>query len=259
MATFLFDKIVFGPVFSRRLGISLGINLLPNDCKVCNFNCIYCECGITPHFNLKNINFHKRENIFKALENKLIYLKKNNEVINTITFAGNGEPTLHPYFPEIIDDTIKLRNVYSPKINIAVLSNSTTIYNKKIFTALKKIDKNILKFDSAYKKTIEILNNPPKSFNIYQTIENLKKFNGQLIIQTLFIEGKHKGKIISNATDREIEAWLRLIKEIKPKEIMIYTIERDTPYPGLNKIPIEKLSEIAKKAEDLGFKIHISK
>ncbi len=258
MATFLFDEIIFGPVNSRRLGISLGINLLPNDSKFCNFNCIYCECGLSPIPNSIQNKFHTREEVKNALENKLKYLTSNKKKLTTITYAGNGEPTLHPSFAEIIDDTIFLRKKYYPEVEIAVLSNATTLKSKKVFLALNKIEKNILKLDSAFQETADLLNQPFGNYSIDEVITRLKNFHGNFILQTMFIQGRFKGKLVNNASDKEIEALLNVIKTVNPKEVMIYTIERDTPYPDLFKVPKEKLHEIASKVKKLGFSVQVS-
>ena len=259
METFLFDSIIFGPVNSRRLGISLGINLLPNDCKVCNFNCIYCECGWTN----KNIpssrkKFHPRFHVKENLENKFKELKKSGSPIETITFAGNGEPTLHPDFDKIIDDTIELRNKYFSSAQIAVLSNSTLINKKSVFNALNKVEQNILKIDSAFEETINTHNDPPENFNLDELVEDLKKFKGNLIIQTLFLKGVYDGKTIDNTTKKEVDAWLKLIQKISPKLVMIYTIKRNTPTHKLFQIPFSDLESIAKRMEKQGIKTQIS-
>ena len=176
MPVFLFDEIIFGPVKSRRLGVSLGINLLPLDCKYCNFDCIYCECGRTYKEKYTGDKFHPRDQVKKELERVLIEMKNNNNPPDVITFAGNGEPTIHPDFEGIIDDTTVIRDKYFKDARIAVLSNATLIQNKKIFNALNKVDDNILKLDSAFDETVRFLNNPPKSFSVNKLINNLKKF-----------------------------------------------------------------------------------
>lgn len=258
MATFLFDSTIFGPVISRRLGESLGINLLPNNRKICNFNCIYCECGPTYSPNIKNFNIPSRTEVRDKLRDRLRHIKTKGLFIDTITFAGNGEPTLHPDFPEIIDDTIELRNNYLPETRIAILSNATLTGNNKIFNALSKVDLNILKLDSGYRETNRTINCPLRPFNLDETIENLKKFNGSLIIQTLFFKGVYNGKEVNNATSKEVTKWLQIINDIKPESVMIYTIARDTPNKGLQKLPFDDLVKISKKVEKLGIKTHIS-
>jgi wyosine [tRNA(Phe)-imidazoG37] synthetase (radical SAM superfamily) len=259
MATFLFNEIIFGPVKSRRLGVSLGINLLPIDKKICNFNCIYCECGWTKDTVKINTHFPSRIDVFLALEQRLTDMKKRNESPDVITFAGNGEPTLHPEFPGIIDDTIILRNKYFRNAKIAVLSNATTITNEVIKKALMKVDQNILKLDSAFSSTVCIHNQPNNEINIENLINELTGFNGNLIIQTLFVRGEYNGRKIDNTTPVEIEAWLKAIERIKPSMVMIYTISRDTPVGGqLEKVPVKELREIAAQVNILGIKTQVS-
>ena len=259
MPTFLFDRIIFGPVKSRRLGVSLGINLLPATKKLCNFNCIYCECGWTFDTSKERSNLPKRADIFKALEQKLSELKEKNRPPDVITFAGNGEPTLHPDFPGIVDDCIELRNKYFPKARIAVLSNSSTITIPRVKEALLKVDQNILKLDSGFDLTVRVHNQPRVNIKVAELISNLKSFNGQLIIQTLFLRGSFNGKVINNTTPGEIEAWLKAIDMIKPYEVMIYTISRDTPEEGqLTKVPMAELKRIAALVNRLGIKTSVS-
>jgi len=259
MPTFLFDKIVFGPVKSRRLGVSLGINLLPVNRKVCNFNCIYCECGWTGKINIKKEPLPTRKEVYEALEKKLISMKSENKAPDVITYAGNGEPTLHPEFAGIIDDSIELRNKYFPDARIAVLSNSTAIKRPEIRKALLKVDSNILKLDSAFDLTVRIHNQPAVNISTDELIKDLEGLNGQLIVQTLFLRGRYKGKVIDNTTPEEISAWLKAIEKIKPSEVMIYTISRDTPDGGeLEKVPLEELRRIASMVNKLGIKTQVS-
>ena len=257
MSTFLFDKTIFGPVNSRRLGISLGINLLPNSRKVCNFNCIYCECGWNP-----DISSHEQlptvEEVERLLNIRLAEMKNTNQPLNVITFAGNGEPTMHPKFSEIIDITRTLRDKYFPAVEIAVLSNATLVFKPAIFDALKKVDKNILKIDSAFDDTCTLLNKPTSVFKISELVNNLKKFEGNLIIQTMFVKGNYEGTIFDNTTDKEVNAWLAILSQIKPGLVMIYTIERDTPSDNIIKIPIATLHEIANKVKGIGFDVSVS-
>jgi len=259
MSTFLFDRIIFGPVKSRRLGVSLGINLLPASRKVCNFNCIYCECGWTTDKTADKSALPKRDEIYRALERKLSEMKSKKSAPDVITFAGNGEPTLHPDFPAIVDDTIELRNRYFPEARIAVLSNSTTITIPSVKEALLKVDQNILKLDSGFDLTVRVHNQPRVNVKVAELIGNLRKFNGQLIIQTLFLRGTHNGKSIDNTSKSEIEAWLRAVEMIKPYEVMIYTISRDTPEGSmLEKVPLSELKRIAGMVNKLGIKTSVS-
>lgn len=256
MATFLFDSIVFGPVRSRRLGVSLGINLLPTNSKVCSFDCIYCECGWTA--SMDSGNLPTRDQVRWALDKKLSQMQLLGDSLDVITFAGNGEPTLHPDFAGIIDDTIQIRDHYFPNARIAVLSNATMLHRADVNNALTLVDQNILKLDSAFENTIQVLNQPLIKFDLKTLVEQLKQFSGNLIIQTLFVRGRIKDQIIDNTTPDEINAWLKLIAEIRPKEVMVYTIARDTPVHDLTKVSVDELNEIAKRVAALGFPVQVS-
>ncbi|HPT30802.1 MAG TPA: radical SAM protein [Prolixibacteraceae bacterium] len=258
MATFLFDEIIFGPVISRRLGVSLGINLLPVDSKVCSFDCIYCECGRNPRNKKTGSRLPRREEVRNRLEEVLKELGSKNRTPDVITFAGNGEPTLHPQFPAIIDDTLELRNGYAPKARIAVLSNATMLHRPAVFEALLKVDDNIQKLDSAIEDTIRAMDCPAPGFQLHKTVGLLQKFEGKVTIQTMFIQAEFQGKSIDNTTSSEIEAWIGLLKEIKPAVVMIYTIARDTPIESIKKIPASQLNEIAKKVKAAGFEVQVS-
>ena len=259
MSTFLFDEIIFGPVKSRRLGVSLGINLLPTRKKICNFNCIYCECGWTKDINKALSRLPDRKEVFRALDHKLSELKSNGKPPDVITYAGNGEPTLHPEFPGIIDDSIFLRDKYFKKTKIAVLSNSTTISDPLIKEALLKVDMNILKLDSAFDSTIVKHNQPRLKIKAEDIINNLISFNGKVIVQTLFLRGTYNGKEIDNTTPEEIDAWLNAIERIKPSEVMIYTLSRDIPDgASLTKVSVPELKGIAEKVEAIGIRTQVS-
>jgi len=257
MATFLFDSIVFGPVTSRRLGNSLGINLLPADKKICSFNCIYCECGLTLHGSTVS-GMPTRKEVRNELGKWLKYNNRLRTPLDTLTFAGNGEPTLHPEFSAIVEDTVELRDRYNTGVKIAVLSNATRISNNSVFKALLKTDLNILKLDSGFEETINLINAPVARFNLGETIKRLKKFNGKLIIQSLFFRGRVNHQAVDNMTPQEIEKWLDAMELIKPESIMIYTLARETPVDGLVKASHKELQAIARQAEDRGFQVQIS-
>ena len=257
MSGFLFSDIVFGPVRSRRLGDSLGINLLPVARKFCSFNCIYCECGWTPDETTERKPLPKREEIAQLLEGKLLELKENNMPPDALTFAGNGEPTIHPEFDLIVKDTIALRDKYFPKAYTTVLSNSSMIHKPNIFEALKMVDKNILKLDAGSQEQMERINLPHTSINIESLVDNLSKFNGDVIVQTLFLRGSHNDQIIDNTSEEEIQLWLSHIEKIKPKLVMIYPIDRRTPAKDLEKISKDELQEIAERVHLLGIKTEI--
>ncbi len=257
MSTFLFDSIIFGPVWSRRLGESLGVNLLPANRKVCNFNCVYCECGLTPN-ETPYSEFPSREVVKKLLGERLLEMKKNGEYLNSITFAGNGEPTLHPDFAGIMSDTVELRNTILPEVKITVLSNATRAGISNIFDALSQADLNILKLDSAIESTLLHINCPKGNFNFQDLINTLKRFKGKLIIQTLFFRGKFMGNDIDNSTGEEISAWLKVIESIRPECVMIYSLARDTPVQGLERIGIEGLTAIANRVEELNIAVQVT-
>jgi wyosine [tRNA(Phe)-imidazoG37] synthetase (radical SAM superfamily) len=258
MPTFLFDKIVFGPVQSRRLGISLGINLLPTDSKICNFDCIYCECGWTEKIKSRKAVLPSRNEVKDALEFKLREMASKKKLPDVITFAGNGEPTMHPEFEGIISDTIQLRNSICPNAGIAVLSNATLIHKMSVSRALQKVDQNILKLDTVIEKSYQLINKPAAGVRISKVIENLKEFPGRLIIQTLFLTGIFEGENIDNTREEELEGLISVYKLIQPEKIMIYTFDRDTPAKGLKKISASGLSGIRERLEREGFRVEVS-
>jgi wyosine [tRNA(Phe)-imidazoG37] synthetase (radical SAM superfamily) len=259
MSTFLFDSIVFGPVRSRRLGISLGINLLPVKCKVCTFDCIYCECGWTSGTGTAKQQLPSRSEVYSALRDKLFSMSQNGEGPDVITYAGNGEPTMHPEFEGIIDDSIALRDEFFPKARISVLSNASNIHRESVRRALGKVDMNVLKLDSAIPSTVALLNQPSGAYDIGRVVENMKLFNGRFILQTLFVRGEYNGKIIDNTSPDEIAAWLDIVNELKPQSVMVYTIDRDTPIgKNLHKVPAAELKDIASMVESLGIPVSVS-
>ena len=253
----LFDQVIFGPVRSRRLGLSLGVNLLPIDAKICSFNCLYCECGFNT--TMKEFPFPTREQVAEILETKLKQMVADGDIPNVITFAGNGEPTLHPQFEEIIDDTIKLRNRFCPSAKVSVLSNSTRVHKPHIFAALGKVDNNILKFDSAIDRTMKLIDQPVgKHINVEWLVEQLRRFEGRLIIQTMFIRGEYNYEAFDNTTDVEVEAWLNAMERIKPQQIMIYSLDREAPVKNLQKVNVDELNLIAEKARARGFDVSVA-
>lgn len=257
MATFLFDDIIFGPVKSRRLGASLGINLLPASRKSCNFNCIYCECGWNSGSDLKS-RLPSREEIRMRLETALSELRTSGARLDRITFAGNGEPTVHPDFPGIIDDTISLRDRIVPGVRIAVLSNASRLDIPEIFDALGRIEMNILKLDSADQMTVTLINQPPPGYSIEKVIDGMIRFRGRFILQTLFLKGEFGGIAFDNTRDEEIRNWLEVVKTVKPEMVMVYTIDRDTPVDTIRKIKPETLDAIARQVGKLGIPVQVS-
>ena len=239
MSTIIYPSPIFGPVQSRRLGISLGINLLPADGKVCSFDCIYCECGFNEDHR-PQLPLPTREEVAAALERKLQQMKEDGQMPDVLTFAGNGEPTCHPHFAEIIDDTIRLRDQYCPQAKVSVLSNSTMIHRQAVHDALMRVDNNILKLDTVDIDFIRLVDHPNGTYDVNAIIERMKAFNGHLIIQTMFL----KGPGIDNTTDHYVAPWLEAVKAIKPQQVMIYTIDRETPDQSLRKATHEELDAI---------------
>lgn len=251
MSTVIYPSPIFGPIHSRRLGVSLGINLLPADGKSCTFDCIYCECGFNrDHRPTKKLP--TREEVATALEAKLKDMKQNGPTPDVLTFAGNGEPTSHPHFPEIMDDTLRLRDKYFPNAKVSVLSNSTFIHRPAVHNALMRIDNNILKLDTIDPVYINKVDRPVGNYDVKNIIEGLKSFHGHVIIQTMFMKGKIDGEDVDNTGDEYVLPWLEAVKEIAPKEVMIYTIDRETPDHDLQKASHEELDRIRDKVIETG-------
>ncbi len=243
MSTIIYPSPIFGPVHSRRLGISLGINLLPADGKVCSFDCIYCECGFNEDHR-PSLPLPTREEVAEKLEQKLQAMVEEQQLPDVLTFAGNGEPTCHPHFAEIIADTIRLRNQYCPKAKVSVLSNSTMIHRQAVHDALMLVDNNILKLDTIDPIYINKVDHPNGTYDVNTIIERMKAFNGHLIIQTMFMRGECNGESVDNTGEAYVGPWLEAVKDIKPQQVMIYTIDRETPTQGLLKATHEQLDQI---------------
>ena len=252
MSTIIYPSPIFGPVHSRRLGISLGINLLPPDGKICSFNCIYCECGFNEDHR-PTLPMPTREEVAIKLEEKLRQMVAEGQLPDVLTFAGNGEPTCHPHFAEIIDDTIRLRNQYCPKAKVSVLSNATMIHRQTVHDALMRVDNNILKLDTIDPIYINKVDRPNGPYDVNAIIERLKAFHGHVIIQTMFMRGTTKWSMVNgqwsmgsvdNTGEEYVAPWLEAVKAIKPQQVMIYTIDRETPAQGLLKATHEQLDAI---------------
>lgn len=252
----LFHEIIIGPIHSRRLGRSLGVNLLHQEAKICSFNCIYCECGW--NFNAES-HQPSRTEVRGALEKRMMELAEAGQGIDVITFAGNGEPTTHREFPQIIDDTIVLRNKYFPDARISVLSNATMVWKPDVRDALLRVDNNIQKLDSAVQSTVELINKPQGRYSVEKVIANLARFDGEVIIQTLFLRGEYGGKVVDNTTEEEVEAWLEALGRIRPKEVMLYSLDRATPARNLIKVEAPELQKIADRVEALGIRTQVTK
>lgn len=249
--TSLYDNIIFGPIRSRRLGLSLGVNLLPIESKLCSFDCIYCECGWNAdHRGVRR--FNSREDVRTMLREVLSLMVNEGTPPDVITFAGNGEPTMHPDFEGVIDDTIALRDELCPAAKVSVLSNATQIHREDVRRALCRVDNNILKLDSAFDDKVQLINKPQGAYSVARTVELLEQFHGQLIIQTMFLRGEYNGQRVDNTTEEQVSAWLKLIERIVPRQVMVYSLDRDTPCPTLEKVSREELQLIAQRVEALG-------
>ncbi len=248
---FLWDQIAFGPIKSRRLGNSFGINLLPTKHKICTFDCIYCECGWTMEKSLDTSHFPPLNVVNEAIENHLKHCKKNNVEIDSLTFSGNGEPTLHPDFAPIIDNLILLRDQYYPNAVISCLSNSTQLLQNSVKEALLKIENPILKLDAATPELFELINKPTVPIKVEEVIEALAHFKHRYILQTLFFRGEFEGFPFDNGAEPHFSAWLKVVADTQPKKLMIYSLDRATPAQNILPYSADELAVITEKANSL--------
>lgn len=253
MSTIIYPSPIFGPVHSRRLGTSLGINLLPADGKVCTFDCIYCECGFNADHR-PTLRMPTRQQVAQALEARLQDMQQHGPTPDVLTFAGNGEPTANPDFPSIIDDTLRLRDRYFPKARVSVLSNATQVVRPEVHKALMKVDYNIQKLDTVSRVYINKVDRPTGHYDLEAVIGALKAFGGHVIIQTMFMHGPG----VSNTSAEYVEPWLSAVREIAPQQVMIYTIDRETPDPTLQKATKEELDAIATQVRSAGIECSVS-
>ena len=258
MVTILFHDTIFGPIHSRRLGTSLGINLMPNDGKICSFDCLYCEAGFNAQ-GAGTTGVSRRKEVAEALRAKLQAMHNAGDRLDVITFSGNGEPTLCPDFPEIVDDVIALRDEFYPNVKISVLSNSTMIGKPEVVAALRKVDNNILKLDSAVESTMRAIDRPADSgFTVERVVDRLCQFSGECIVQTMMLRGTHCGTAIDNTTDAEIDALIEAYRKINPREVMLYSIDRATPEEQLEKVEKPELETIAQRFRAAGIKVQVN-
>lgn len=258
MQTVMYTSTIFGPVHSRRLGSSLGINLMPSDGKICSFDCLYCEAG----FNAQGpgtSGLPTREQVAEALEAKLVQMKAEGTPLDVMTFSGNGEPTLHPDFEGVIDDTIRLRDKYFPEVKISVLTNSTRLGSDSVCRALRRIENNIMKLDSAIAATVELIDRPAPGFDVDVTIERLASFGDEGIVQTMICRGEHDGATVDNSTAAEVDALIEAYRRIGPREVMLYTIDRPTPEVNLRRVDRPTLDAIAARiTAETGITVQVS-
>lgn len=258
MQTVLFHETIFGPIHSRRLGTSLGVNLSPVDGKTCTFDCLYCEAGYNAQGPGKS-GLPSRAEVARLLEEKLCSMKRAGERLDVITFSGNGEPTIHPDFEGVIDDTIVLRDKYFPEVKISVLSNATRLADEAVGRALRRVDNNILKLDSALTPTMRLIDRPGSpDFTSERVIGQIAGFAPECIVQTMILRGSHEGQPVDNTTDEEVEALIEAYRQIKPREVMLYSIDRRTPEQALVKVEREELERIASRVREAGINVMVS-
>jgi wyosine [tRNA(Phe)-imidazoG37] synthetase (radical SAM superfamily) len=247
-----FDDIVFGPIFSRRLGSSLGVNILPTVGKLCNFDCIYCECGWNKDGRSNGI-FPRLAEVEAALEEKMIMAASEGTPIDSITFSGNGEPTMNPDFPQIVDATLRLRDTYFPDAKVSVLSNAVLVGRTAVAEALMKVDNPILKIDASSDELVEKINKPVGRYRLTEIVEALKRFDGNFVLQTMFLRSQE----FDTTESKPLQAWMDIVRELKPREIMVYTIDRETPDKSLGKYTVEEMTAFVQPLLDEGFNIQI--
>ena len=246
------EEIVFGPIHSRRLGSSLGINLLPEKGKLCNFDCIYCECG----WNKDGRDDHvlpSAAKLEKALRSKLLECSKAGVKIDSITFSGDGEPTINPDFPEIIDITLRLRDEYYPEAKVSVLSNATRISDRMVFDALRKVDNPILKLDAPTDELVARINQPQGEYHVADIVQAMMEFKGDFVLQTMFLRSSD----FDSSSPGQLDAWMDIVRKIKPREIMVYTLDREAPASGLEKFTVEEMDALIRPLRDEGFKVQV--
>ena len=244
------ETTVFGPIFSRRLGSSLGINLLPQEGKICNFDCVYCECGWNKD-GRGDSKLPSAEDVRMALEAKLLACQAAATPIDSITFSGDGEPTLNPEFPQIVELTLQLRDRFYPSARVSVLSNATRIGREDVFQALRKVDNPILKLDAPTLEQVMLVNRPAGGYSVEEVVRNLKRFEGAFVLQTMFLKGP------GWATEDWVAGWMDLVREVKPREVMVYTIDRETPMKGLEKYTPDEMRALVRPLIDEGYQVQI--
>ena len=252
VSAMLREETVFGPIHSRRLGSSLGINLLPVNGKICSFDCIYCECGWNRD-GKDDKRIPSAAEVRSALEDKLSTLMLEGVGIDSITFSGDGEPTLNPEFPRIIEDTLRLRDVFYPDAKVSVLSNATRVHVPEVFEALRKVDNPIMKIDAPTDELVRLIDNPAPGYSLARTIEALRRFEGEFVLQTMFLRSPD----FDSSSPEVLDGWKAIVRDLRPRKIMVYTIDRPTPMQGLEKFSVERMHSLVADLIEEGFDIDI--
>ena len=248
------EETVFGPIFSRRLGTSLGINLLPQKGKICNFDCIYCECGWNKDGRNDTV-LPTAAKVHADLQKMLEKLRQQGTSVDSITFSGDGEPTLNPEFPAIIDDTLALRNQLAPTAKVSVLSNATRVHIPDVFKALSKVDNPIMKIDAPTNELVARINHPAPGYDVARVVESLKQFKGNFVLQTCMLRSKEYR--FDSSSPEVLEGWMQIVRELKPRQVMVYTIDRPTPAQGLERFTPEEMKCLVQPLIDEGFNLQI--
>ena len=252
VSAMLWEETVFGPIHSRRLGSSLGINLLPVNGKICSFDCIYCECGWNRD-GKDDKRLPSAAEVRSALQDKLSALMLEGVRIDSITFSGDGEPTLNPEFPRIIEDTLRLRDVFYPDAKVSVLSNATRVHVPEVFEALRKVDNPIMKIDAPTDELVRLIDNPAPGYSLARTIEALRRFEGDFVLQTMFLRSPD----FDSSSPEVLDGWKAIVRDLRPRKIMVYTIDRPTPMQGLEKFSVELMRSLVSDLIEEGFNIDI--
>ena len=252
VSAMLREETVFGPIHSRHLGSSLGINLLPVNGKICSFDCIYCECGWNRD-GKDDKRLPSAAEVRSALQDKLSALMLEGVRIDSITFSGDGEPTLNPEFPRIIEDTLRLRDVFYPDAKVSVLSNATRVHVPEVFEALRKVDNPIMKIDAPTDELVRLIDNPAPGYSLARTIEALRRFEGEFVLQTMFLRSPD----FDSSSPEVLDGWKAIVRDLRPRKIMVYTIDRPTPMQGLEKFSVERMHSLVADLIEEGFDIDI--
>ena len=248
------EETVFGPIFSRRLGTSLGINLLPEKGKICNFDCIYCECGWNKD-GREDTKIPSAAKVRADLERMLVRLQREGTKVDSITFSGDGEPTINPEFPQIIDDTLAIRDSMAPTAKVSVLSNATRVHVPDVFNALTKVDNPIMKIDAPTNELVAKINKPAPGYDVGRVVESLKRFEGNFVLQTCMLRSREYD--FDSSRLEVLVGWMGIVRQLHPREIMVYTIDRPTPAQGLEKFSIEEMTRLVQPLIDEGFNLQI--
>jgi wyosine [tRNA(Phe)-imidazoG37] synthetase (radical SAM superfamily) len=235
--------VIYGPVSSRRLGRSLGINLLPPGRKLCTFDCAYCQYGSADAVSA-NQEHQGFPSVGTVLRKVAEAVRRQRAPLDYLTFSGNGEPTLHPDFPEIVSGLLRLRDEMCPQARLAILSNSSRMHRPEIRQAVERLDDPIMKLDAGDPQTLSLLSRPSAAVTFEKLVEGLAGMP-RLIIQTMIIAGE-----VQNVEGEAHEAWLAAVARLSPEMVQLYSAERPVAESGVRRVPKERLEELARQAQE---------